>query len=84
MYKIGVCEDNKVLCLEIKKKLIDLLNEIELSIDIFFSGEDLEKNLLSEINYDLLILDIELGLLSGIDIGKTIRGKLNNNITQII
>lgn len=84
MYKIAVCDDNEILCLEIKKELLELLNEIELKIDVFFSGEDLENNLINGLEYDLLILDIELGLLGGIEIGKIIREKLDNNIIQII
>jgi|LGOV01.1.fsa_nt_gb DNA-binding LytR/AlgR family response regulator len=86
MYKIAVCDDNKIICLEIENILLNLQkeNEIELDVDIFFKGEDLEIELLSGVKYDLLILDIELDALNGIEVGKIVREKMKNDIMQII
>ena len=86
MYKIAVCDDNEIVCSEIEKVLLNLRkeNEFELDIDIYLKGEDLEFKLLNGFKYDLLILDIELGILSGIKVGKTVREKMDNDIMQII
>jgi len=86
MYKIAVCDDNKIVCSEIEKVLLNLRkeNELRLDIDIFYNGEDLELKLVSGAKYDLLILDIELDALNGIDVGKIVRDKLENDAMQIV
>ena len=42
MYKIAVCDDNKIICLEIENILLNLQkeNENEIDVDIFFKGEN--------------------------------------------
>ena len=86
MYKIAICDDNVVICSEIEKVLLNLMNEkdIELNIAKFYRGEDLESELLNDVKFDLLILDIELDLLNGIEVGKRVREKMNNNTMQIV
>lgn len=86
MYKIAICDDNKIICSEIENVLLNLQkeNDIELDINVFFKGEDLEIILLSDAEYDLLILDIELDAINGIEVGKTVREKMKNDIMQII
>jgi DNA-binding LytR/AlgR family response regulator len=86
MYKIAICDDNEIICEEIEKKLIMLQKEMkfELDIDVFFKGEDLEFKLISNFKYDLLILDIELYDLNGIEVGKIVREKMFNEVMHII
>lgn len=51
---------------------------------MFYSGEELCKSMLSELNFDLIFLDIELKLLNGVEVGIKIREEMKNNTVQIV
>lgn len=82
MYNIAVCEDDIFQAESIKKLILDLeRNEsIRLNVEVFHSGELLlEKGY--EL-YDIIILDIKMKKIDGIEIAKRIR-KTNNKIKII-
>lgn len=86
MYKIAICDDDEKLCFTIENYIITYGKELceIISIDVFFTGEELYSNIIKGKYYDLLYLDIELPSISGIEVGKKIREELQNNYTQII
>lgn len=85
--KIGICDDDEIVCREIEKHLCTYAGEqgIEAEVTLFPSGEELciameeEKEL-----FHLLFLDIELGDMDGVTVGKNLRGNLFNEATQIV
>ena len=89
MFKIAICDDIKPTCDEIKDIILNIskgnLSE-NISIDIFYSGEALISDIREEENlYDLIFLDIELGgKINGVEVGRIIRGEMDDYITQIV
>ena len=89
MFKIAICDDIKSTCDEIKDIILNIskgnLSE-NISIDIFYSGEALISDIREEENlYDLIFLDIELGgKINGVEVGRIIRGEMDDYITQIV
>lgn len=86
MYRIAICDDEANTCHELERIIQEsnLMIEPGFNIDVFFSGEALISYLKSGVEYDFLILDIELAELSGVDIGKYLREDNRNFHTQII
>ena len=86
MIKIAICDDDTNICSHLEKILLEYQNNnfIKFYINIFNSGNKFIKHLEIENNYDILFLDIELGDLTGIDVGEYIRLKLNNRYIKII
>ena len=83
--EIAICDDNKVFC----ERLHNMLDSIQqkgnykFEIDVYYSGEELVKQLQALKEYDIIYLDIELDKLTGIDVGQIIREKLEDNNTKI-
>lgn len=73
MYHIAICDDSKKYILYLR----DILKEVECNIDYkifeYSSGEELVRNLDRGINYDLLILDMQLGRMDGDETAKIFR-----------
>ncbi len=74
--KIGICEDEEVMCKYLSKLINDWKqthSDIEVSISIFNSSEEfLFKNNGSSI-FDVLLLDIQMNNLNGMELAKIIR-----------
>lgn len=81
---VAICDDELKICSQIEEMTIKILNEmsVKYEIDIFNLGESLCREM-ERTNYDLVFLDIELPEMSGVEIGKYIRKKLQNDIVQI-
>lgn len=82
MYNIAICEDNAVQLEQIRNLFNQFsINEnVKFNIYTFFTGEHL---LVHDYNhYDILVLDIKLGQLNGIDVAKMIR-KTNEHLKII-
>ena len=82
MIRIAVCDDTIEICSEIESIILDYDNQ--LSVDVFYSGEDLIKNIKNDNSCDLIFLDIEMGNINGVEVGHFIRDKLNDHITKIV
>lgn len=83
---IAICDDEKALCSQFEEMLLRIGRESgeQLDIDVFFSGEELYKFLNQKVQYDIIYLDIELEMMSGVEVGYKLRNELQNDITQIV
>ncbi len=86
MYKIGICDDDKVLCSVLEEQIYGLSKEIEIKVDVevWYSGESIQNDLEKGIELDLLFLDIELAQKDGIAVGKFIRNEMEDMQTHIV
>lgn len=68
----ALCDDDKYIIEELKKLLLTYAkkNRIIIDIDEFESGE---KLLNSENNYDIIVLDFQLGSTDGLTVAKELR-----------
>lgn len=80
MIRVAICDDSMAICELIEQTLENKSNLLE----VFYTGEELVRNLMSGKKYDIIFLDIELNSISGVEIGHKIRNELNDPITQII
>ena len=86
MIKIAICDDESFTCQQIEGMIQEssLTSENKVDVDIFYTGEGLIRTLASGMEYDFVILDIELEQLNGVEVGIYIREKQRNFHTQII
>lgn len=86
MIRIAVCEDEVFLGGEMEKLLYKLAEKQGISIqtEVFTSAEQCYAYLQNESMVDILYLDIELGVMSGIELASIIRNEFNNDEMQII
>lgn len=86
MLRIAICDDDQIACTQIEDYLYKIENEIhdKIDLDVFTTGEELKEFLTKGIRYDVVLLDIELNTMCGIDIGDLIRNSLKDENTIII
>lgn len=86
MFRIAICDDESVICSQIETILLNYSaeNNLDIEIQVFYSGEELCKFLKKGESFDLLFLDIELKLINGIEVGRKIREDLDNQLMQIV
>ncbi len=86
MINIAICDDDNNICVQLENILIEYLKNcyLKFNIDIFYDGQEFIKHLDNENIYDIVFLDIEIGNLTGLDIGIYIRENLQNEILKII
>ena len=71
MMKIAICDDELRIRKEVENALSNYFSEklINVEIQLFENGEDL---LNSEINFDMAFLDVEMPIVSGVEVGKNL------------
>lgn len=86
MITIGICDDDFEFCSLLEDKLLKINKEINLKcqIEVYQNGNKLNKMISNGQHFDLLILDIELNEIKGINIGETVRQGINSDNTYII
>ncbi|OLS02037.1 LytR/AlgR family response regulator transcription factor [Tissierella creatinophila] len=86
MLRIAICDDIVSICSELEDMILEFgqKNNQELTVEVFYRGEDILKYLNDGNSFDLIFLDIELGKLDGVEIGRIIREELEDYITKII
>ena len=86
MLRIAICDDDKYICSDIEKIIIeyDKLCSVRIDIEVFYTGESLIHFIKNEHKFDLIFLDIELSTISGIDVGNKIRNELDDYISKIV
>lgn len=86
MYQIGICDDDKVFCDNLAH-LVNMFSQQErliINIEYFHSGEALIDYMEEHPPFHLLFLDIEFKGINGVGVGKTIRDRFKNEMTQIV
>ncbi|MDD3339850.1 MAG: LytTR family DNA-binding domain-containing protein [Lachnospiraceae bacterium] len=81
-----MCDDDKVVCVQIESILLDYSKGACLKLEpyVFYSGESLLNYLTQGNAVDLIFLDIELGRINGVEVGRQIRKVLKNFNCQIV
>lgn len=84
--KIVVCDDDKFCCGELESYILEYArnNNENFEVDVYYSGEELLKDLRKGIKFDLIFLDIEMKEVDGIRAGSVIRKELDLFLTQIV
>ena len=85
MLRIAVCDDIPDVVTQVNGYLSEYAqhNNCELDAKSFYNAEDLWEHLKSN-HCDLIILDIELVKMNGVELGHLIREKLNDHAVNII
>ena len=80
MYHIGVCDDEREVCIQLADMVYAYDRQMNIGIDvsIWNTGEALYQDLRNHRPIDLLFLDIELVSMDGIQIGRQNRTELAN------
>lgn len=86
MYKIAICDDDRIFCATIEKLIVEYEKKVTEKFDVavFYSGESLYEYMVSLEVFDLIFLDIELVTVSGVEIGKLIRKNLMDEQVNIV
>lgn len=84
MIKVAVCDDENMIASQIESMVLNICKEenISVDIDVFYSGNELEKEIFRGIRYDLIYLDIQMANGDGISAAKEIR-KIDENVLLI-
>lgn len=86
MIYIAICDDDNAVCSQMERIILDYCsgNFLKIDLSIFNSGESLLKAFNQGKNFDLIFLDIELGSMNGVEVGRQIRKVLKNYNTEIV
>lgn len=88
MINIAICDDEQELCTNLKSILTDIFEKQKTRADIqlFLSGEELCNKIETDEHFDLIFLDILFAKneINGVEIGRVIRNKFNNNTVQLV
>lgn len=86
MIKVAVCDDDRLICSQVEDIIFKHANQsyIKINTDVFYSGESLLNLLNQGDSYDLIYLDIELGKISGVEVGQWIRKVMKDYSTEIV
>jgi len=85
---IAICDDETTIGADLERALFVVLEktQIEHSVDIFFTGEDLCRHMENGAYYDLIFLDIEFAKneINGVEVGRFIRDAQQNDLVSIV
>lgn len=84
VFCVAICEDEKILCDQLAVFLESYTEKDMLKVDKFYTGSELYEKLLCGEHYDLLVLDIELPGMSGVEVANRVREELKNDQIQIL
>ena len=86
MYRIGICDDDRILCSELEEQIRRISGKmgVKAETEVWESGESLREDLEKGFQLDLLFLDIELVQANGVDVGRFIRNELNDMEMHIV
>lgn len=74
MYKIAICDDEKIMCEYLQKKVSEILTQWEILFTITCYTDALDL-LNTSLSYDLILLDIQMPHLDGITLAQKIKAQ---------
>lgn len=73
MIKLAICDDSPAVIEQIEAYL-EQIQDLRFNYEVFFSAEELyDYKITQQIDFDIYLLDIELGTMSGLELAKKIR-----------
>lgn len=86
MINVAICDDDTFICSQIENILnsYSSATHLKMEISVFYNGESLIEYLCQKNMFDLIYLDIELGKMNGVEVGKQIRQVLKDYKTEIV
>ncbi len=86
IYRIGICDNNVNMCEQLEQFVQYFFNMHNCKVEVFvwYTGVGCCKSLTNDVSIDVLFLEINLPEKNGIEVGRYIREKLQNNIMHII
>lgn len=82
--RVAICDDERETCSHLRTVLENFTGLPPLSIDVYYSGEELCEALHTGRVYDLYILDIMLQSINGVQVGQLIREKFSGQGVQLL
>lgn len=84
MIKVAVCDDENIIACQIEDIILNISKKecIVIDVDVFYSGQELEREVRAGENYDLIYLDIQMEGGDGITAAKNIR-EIDENVLLI-
>jgi DNA-binding LytR/AlgR family response regulator len=84
MFSVAICDDDELLCARIENTIRSYMGKNSIRTEVYYSCEKLYDAIQNKEQYDLLFLDIELGLMNGVEMGNRIRNEFNDERTHIV
>lgn len=86
MFRIAICDDDKIISSYIEKIILKYSKRTHLEVDIsvFFEGEELYRYMELGHGFDLIYLDIEMKSMNGLEVGNKIRNIMQDHKTEIV
>ena len=88
MVMVAICDDDIAIGADLERTLINIFGnmQVEHSIEVFFTGEELCRRMEAGTHYDLIFLDIEFAKneINGVEAGRHIREAQQNNMVSIV
>ena len=86
MFHLLICDDELPVCTYIEQIFMDYAqkNNVQITTEIFLTGENLLQYMKENKYIDMIFLDIELPGNNGTNIGKALRDNLENEAVQIV
>ena len=87
MIRIAVCDDNHKECFDLEEMLRETAKEKSWKIKThgYSNGKELYEAITNEgMSFDIILLDIEMGDMDGIDFSRKLRKQLRDKLTKII
>lgn len=86
MLRIGICDDDEQFIIQLERYVLEYAKKKGIPVETqTFLNSDKLFSYIDEVGlFDILFLDIELGDVTGIDVGNRLRSDLMNEIMQIV
>lgn len=84
MFSIAICDDEELFCSQLERYLELLQKKEQVNVEIYYSGEELYRQMCGGRFFDLIFLDIKLKTMSGVTLAEKIRNEMQNEKTHIV
>lgn len=84
MLRISICDDEAYVRKNIRKQILNIINESGVQITEYSDGKELIDDIDEEISFDICLLDLCMDSVGGIEVAKRLRQSVHNKNTLII